>query len=597
MTELVVTNVPDTWVNGSTGRTGTNYSSANQVQLKTGERRGFLYPDLGNIAGRTVLDAYLVGHAKDVDAQTITVAPMTSWKAPGRATWANQPTVGTGVATAISAAADGDVVELPGLAAIIQAFADGTDYYGFRITTNSATVQSFWATDSGQPAWELYVTLSDVADPPTGLRPDGGGDQGSTSPILAWDPVDGQTERRVQVDTPAALADPDEVAPDYDSGMAAGGDPEFDLTGEHTLSGAGPHYWRVQVETEGGMVPTWSDWAVFGYRAMPTFTLDSPTGAFGDITPQILGHMTGETLTWWKLQITGPDRSDVRASSRLQTGDMVWDVPERNKKGKRVLKENETDWLHVQAAGEYDRAVTVGQPGYFDEWYPLTLSDTDTVTPATGLSVYALAEGDPRLVWRVTRTEAATAYKFQVDGQTFARVDAEDVEASGGVYEWIDSGQVSPLRPHTLSVVVLESGEASEPVTVTDWSHIVEGVWLLPEDEEPIVLAGTAVGGFARADSVATYTTLPGDQVDVFYGHPGLADNFVGSVDSSDPDVWGTLDRIEALKAARNRQVRMVWGSHSMLVNLRDVTALAADDILPSNLLHNVRFGFVQVGE
>src|SRR5687768_6276526 len=105
MTDLVVTNIPDAWLN--TDRAGANYGSTNQIQLQASARRGFLLPDLGNILGRTVLDAYLVGHAKEIDAQTLTVYPVLERWSPGRVTWNNQPAVGTGVGTVVSATADG----------------------------------------------------------------------------------------------------------------------------------------------------------------------------------------------------------------------------------------------------------------------------------------------------------------------------------------------------------------------------------------------------------------------------------------------------------------------------------------------------------
>ena len=601
MTELVITNIPDTWINNASGRTGTNYKSSGLTRVQSGEQRTVLLPDLGSISGRTVLDAYLVGHAKSFGAQTLTVTPLSERWTPGRVTWANQPAANSAaaVSAALGAVADGDVVEVPGLAAMVQAVADGTDWFGVRVTTNAVTSQTFYATNSGEPAWELHVTLSDVAEAPTGLRPDGGADQGSLSPILAWEPVDGQTNLRVQVDTPAAGADPDEVAPDYDSTLVAGGDPEFDLTGEHALTGSGPHFWRVKVTTEDASEDgEWSDWAEFGYRVMPEFVLDSPTGPFGDVQPTIIGHMTGETMRWWKLTVTGPSRADVRYRTGLRKGAMEVTLPLRNKEGRRVLKEGRDAWLHVQAGGQFERAVAVGQPGYVNEWYLLQLSDDDTaVDKATNLRVFQYADGDPRLVWQWDRTEAADEYRPRVDGVTVEIVEDEDVEVNAGTYTYVDRGEVAPMRVHELSLKVKDGEDVSGPTRLDDHSHQVKGVWLIPETGQPIQLAGTAVGDFSRADSVATYTTLPGEQVDVFYGHPGITGTFQGFLDSRTPDLWDTIEQVKDLARRRRRQVRMVWGSESMLVNLRNVSVVPADDILPSNLLHNVRFEFTQVDD
>lgn len=597
MTELVITNIPDTWIN-SEHPGEPLYVKANQVQLKTGERRGLLFPDIGNIAGRTVLDAYLVGHAKNIAAQTITVAAPTERWSPGRVTWNNQPSVGTGIPVVVSATADGDEVELTGLDTLFQAVADGTDWWGLRLSTNSSSAQSFWSNDSGQPAWELHIVLSDVADAPTGLRPDGG-DVGDPDTVLAWDPVDDQIGRQVQVDS--TVGGPDDVSPDYDSTMVAGGDPEFDITGLHTLTGAGPHYWRVRVDIEGADEPSaWSDWAEFTVKAMPTGVVDSPTGPFGDVSPTIMAHLVGETLTKWKVIVTGPDKADVRAESNLQTSStVVWTVPEKVK-GRRILVEKDegpAGYARIDLWGDPGRAVAVGQPEHVTIWVPLYLDESDTVDAPTDLQVDQYAAGDSRLVYRWKRTEAADSWLFKCDGKTFARVDAADVTVDGGWYEWIDAGQVSPLRPHTLGVCAIESGSAdsSRAATVTDHSHIVSGFVVIPEGEEPIVLDGTTVGEFGRADAVATYTNLLGAEYDVFYGHPGLRDEFRGSVDRRQPDVWETLDRIETLKTSRNRTARLVWASHSIEANLRHVNAVADGENILASLQHNVRFGFSQV--
>lgn len=189
MTELVITSTGDSWVNS--GKPGQNYGSANRVQVQSGSRYGFVRPHLGSVAGRTVLDAYLVGRSAGTVAQTVTVAPVSSRWAPGQVSWANQPTVNAAaaVSTAIPALSDGGVFTLTGLAAMVQAVADGTDYYGFRLTTSAGSNQRFYSVDSGAPAWELHVELSDAPEQPTGLRPDGGA-VSDASPILAWDFLD-----------------------------------------------------------------------------------------------------------------------------------------------------------------------------------------------------------------------------------------------------------------------------------------------------------------------------------------------------------------------------------------------------------------------
>lgn len=595
MTELTITEVGDTWVNGASGRTGNNYGSTQHVQVKNGERRALLLPKLPNLAGRTIVDAYLVGHSTGTDAQTLTVAPVTQKWQPGRATWGNQPSVnsGTAVAVAVGAAADGEVVTIAGLGPMIQAVADGTDWFGLRVSTSSTTAQKFYATESGAPAWELHLTVSDLTQAPDGLRPNGAAVSGAR-PILAWDAED-QVSFRVQVDTPAAGLDPDDVAPDFDSGVIVGVDQQFDLaTSTHTPAGAGPHYWRAQVTAEGeSETSEWSDWASFTVSAMPTLVIDSPTGPFGDPSPTLAAHLSSGTLSHWKVKITGPDRADVRFRSGLRTGPLLIEVPQRHK-GRRTIVDG--GWIHFEAADDVDRAVAVDDPGVASAWVPIVLADDDSVASPTDLVVAQVGDGDPRLRWAWQRTEAADAWVLAVDGQNFEIITAEDITLAGGVYTWTDSGQVSPLRPHTLTVRALEGSQVSEPASVTH-THTVTGVWLLPDDGSPISLNGTAVSGFANTSRYARYTPLQGAPVDVIYeANPGRMGAFAGTVDSTE-DVWAVLDEIERLRSSRTRFAQLVWGSQSIRVRLVDPDATSADHILPNNLAHDVRFEFVEVDD
>ena len=262
MTDVIVTDFGDTWVNSLSGRRGENYGKDDLVRLKSGERIGLVVPRMASIVGRVVIDANLRMHAGEggVAAQDITIGRAAEKFQPGRVTFADDlhATTGATVTVAVPATAEGGEIVLAGLGPMMQFVADGTPFHGFVMTTSSASSQPFYASDSGKPAFELHLTLSDITDAPSNLRPDGAA-VGTATPVLAWY-ADDQVARRVQVDTPAALADPDDVAPDFDTGMEASTDLEFALAGEHTPAGAGPHYWRVQVEAEGDETePQWSD--------------------------------------------------------------------------------------------------------------------------------------------------------------------------------------------------------------------------------------------------------------------------------------------------------------------------------------------------
>jgi hypothetical protein len=525
---------------------------------------------------------------------------------PGRVTWTNKPAVNGGAAVTevvASALPDGGLVEVD-VTTILQSVAAGTEWFGLRIATGSgAAGQAFYSTDSGSPAWELAITLSDVLDQPVDLRPDGGAIP-TGEPILAWLFADigggsnTQAESQVQVDSPAVSVDPDEVSPDYDSGWVTNVDPQYDLSAVTYTPPASPAqstFWRVRVRDEDGVISEWSDWADFTVDSLPTLVVDSPTGAFGDPAMTLEAHLTGGTVKSWKAFVTGADRSDVRVETGAQTGDIEWAIPDVNADGRRVLTEDEAGWIYLRVVDTVDRAPAVGRPPYVDVWIPADLTEGGASTPPTGLTVTQIAAGHPQSQWEWSRAAADVPWLIQVDGVTVKRLEPEDVEETGGVYTWTDSGEVSPLRPHTLGVRAIDGVDTTAAATQSR-AHKVTGVWLLPAEGDPIQLRGRSVGEFVRTDRVATYAPLKGPEVDVIYDYTGRAGSFSGGIDSRD-DVWNVVDRIEALSTSRRRTARMVWGSQSITVRIADLDVTPDDSMESGNLRHKVRFRFVQVGD
>lgn len=608
MTDLLIENTRDAWVNSQ--RTGTNYGSTNAVHVRAGanERIGLVRPELTSILGRTVEEARFVGRAgAALEAQTLTLTPLAERFTSGGAKFANQPdvTAATPVDETIGALAEGDEVEWI-VTDHLQAVADGTPWHGWRLETDSTSEgQRFRSNDSGELAWELHITLSDAPEIPAGQRPAGGGAVSTSVPVLAWEYVSAdltdQAEARIQVDTPAVGVEPDEVAPDFDSGWLTNTEPTFDLDASaHTPAGDGPHYWRVNVRDTEGNESGWSDWAEYVVEALPVLVVDSPTGAFGDPSPQLLAHLATGTIKAWKAMATGPDRSDVRAETGLTTGAVDWTVPERTEAGKRVFREDEAGWIYLRVWDDVERAVAVGEKAFVDVWIAATWDEDLGLVEPTDLDVTPIAPGDPRREWTWSRAEAADAWLIQVDGVTVARLEPEDVTAVAGDYSWTDNGLVPPLRPHQLRVRAIEAGAASTPATHADPGEEQHSVWLLPEADgiDPVALSGTAVSSFARKDHAATYVTHDGEEIDVVYGTPARTGRFEGQVHSgSVQDVWDSLDALELLRKSRNRMVQLVWGSKSVRARIRDVDATPADEILAGNLLHAVRFGFVEVDD
>lgn len=605
MTDFTPQTFRDAWVNPS--RTGLNAGSWGRLVLQNTGARVFVRPVLPNLSGRTVLSAVLRAHVKGSwAAQTVTLTRVTSRWVEGRVTSANQPTVTTAgqVSVATGALSDGGVVEWD-VTALVQLVADGTEFYGFRIATDAATRQTLYSHEAAQPAWEMEITVSDAPDVPSNLRPDGGAVP-TAAPNVGWDFVDlggestEQAASRVQVDSPAVGVEPDAVAPDFDSGWVVNTDPHYDLAASSYVPPASPPqstFWRVNVRDGDGNESGWSDWAEFTVSAQPSLVVDSPVGTFGDPTPLIQAHLSSGTVKAWKVDVTGPDRSDVRAGSGMQTGVVEWTVPFRGSDGRRVLTEGQTGWAHVRVWDTVDRAVAIGSPTYVETWVQLDLSE-DALTAPTNLSVTQLGDGDPRHAWSWQRTEAAEAWLLQVDGSTVVRLEPEDVTESGGTYSWTDYGILPPLRLHTVSVVAVDNGGKKTPPASLNHQFTVKGVWIVPQDGgTPVQLNGGDVASWVTTDARATYETVTGGQHDVFYGYRARSGVFEGTLDARDEDVWASLRRLEDFRVDRVEVFQLVWGSQTIGVRLRDVDWTSSTAILPNTLEHIVRFGFVSFGD
>jgi hypothetical protein len=605
VTEIVVAQMQDTWANSAA--TNRNYGSTDRVRVRNLERRGFVLPQLAAVRGRTVLSATLTGHlAEDATAQTYTVKGITeSWSA-GTLTWSNQPTAPStnSSTTSPGALVAGDEVTWD-VRALVQNVADGGKWYGLQISTDSATGAAFYSASDGAPAWALTVELSDAPEQPDDLRPDQGA-VGSGAPILAWSFADlggestEQGSLQVQVD-PAANG----TAPAFDSGWVASADPQYDLsTSTFTaLAANASTQWRVRVKDAAGVQSVWSDWASFTYKPKPTLTVSSPTGGvIGDPTPDVIASLSGETLTQWRIRIAaGDDKSDILYNSHLQDGPISWTIPLRNHDGRRIIRDDNNYWLNVQAWGDVDRATAVGDPPYVYEWIQFHANDDVTVAP-TSLTVAPATPGSPRATFSWFRNEAADAWVIFMDDEVFARLDASDVTVSTttpGNYSWTDTGLLPPYEAHKFKVKAIDAGKRSPASGTTTYTSEPAGVWLIRPNGDTVVLDGTAVESFAQLDRRATYKPLNvATDVDIVYGFEGVSGSFSGSIQTaSDQNVHTAKRRLEKIRTAITERPQLIWGTHSMPVQIKNMRVLTDPDFAPNNLKHGVSFDFIQDGD
>lgn len=606
MTTILAAHGTDTHVRST--HPNRNYAGGSTLRLLSGLRRGFVHIPVTDIRGRTVLSATLTGHVKGTfTAQSVTLGAVSeSWSA-SRVTWNRQPGIGATVSTALGSHTDGQTVDLDATL-LLQAVANGTKWHGLRLSTNATGADdSLWASfDAAVPSWTLTVELSDVPEQPSDLRPSDGA-VASGAPILAWSYTDlgGDSSEqggfKVQVD-PAA----DEVTPDFDTGWITSGDPQYDLSsGSFTpLSSHAATQWRVMTKDAAGNQSEWSDWATFSYEPYFTLTMDSPTGGvIGDSTPEILAHITGETLTQWRARVLDAS-GEILWDSGLSDGIISVTVPKRdddansNAHGHRIIKRDDATYtFQVRAWGDIDRADAVGLPAYVEALTDVIFDDDAGVITPDSFTVAAVAVGDPRTVFTWHRTTAPDAVLLIRDGEIVQRLDDDDWDVSAGTYTWTDNGLATPFVAEHWTVRAVESGVRSLASTAVTYTSRILGVWLVPDDMDPISLETKAsIDQFTSVDRRAIYKPLNrGTDVSIVYGFEGAAGTFTGLV-SSRQDQATAVVRLQTLRTQVLARPRLVWGV-SVPVEVRNLKVLPAADSIEAQAAWNVSFDFIQDGD
>jgi hypothetical protein len=605
MSTIIAASGTDTWVRDDLPNR--NQGTGVAIRLQSTHRRGLVHIPVTDIRGRTVLSATLTGVVRaGFVAQTITAKPIAAGWSAGRVTWNNQPaTTGAGVATVLSATADQTAVVL-NVTSLLQSVANGTAWRGVQLTTTAtvADTGNFNAYDSAQPAWTLTVELSDAPEQPTDLRPDVGA-VGSPRPILAWSYTDlgaGSTEQgafRVQVDAAGNF-----TTPAFDTGFVTSGDPQYDLSsGTFTALASGAStQWRVMTRDGDGNVSIWSDPATFSYRPSPVLVMDSPvTGTIGDPTPDVIAHMTGETMTQWRVRVL--DAADnVRWDTGRRDGPLSITVPERNSDGDRVIhRDDATYTFDVRAWGSIARAVAVGLPAYVAVQTNVLFDDDIGVVVPTNFAAAAPALGDPRITFSWDRTTPPVAAVILDNGAVYARLDSDDWTLNAGHYTWTDRGYADPYVQHSYTIraldVVSGNRKRSKPSNTVNYTPVGIDVWLVPDDGSAPIRFETkaSIDSFVMVDRRATFKPLNRNvNVSIVYGQEGVSGTFTGLLSAQQNQV-GAVSRLKAIRSNPYARPRLVWGI-SVPVEVSNVKILPAADYTAAQAVWNVSFDFMQAG-
>lgn len=583
------------------------------VRLQTAARKGVVQIPMSGLRGRTVLSATLTGHVKGTfNSQTLTVKLLSSGIQPDTVTWNTVPGTVSGVSGTLAAAAhtDGETVVIP-ITTLIQQVANGTKAHGFLLTTDQATADrgNFYSFGSGKPAWLLTVELSDAPEKPTNCRPAGGLAVGAARPVLAWSYTDlgadssEQGAFQVQAD-PAANG----ASPAFASGTVTSGDPQLDLTTTSfsALASGASTQWRVRTQDLDGNWSAWSDWHAFAYVPYPTAVMDSPTGGvIGDPTPDILAHLTGETLRQYRVRVTrGSDRTDVLYDSGLRPPDgttVGLQLPWRDPRDKRrIIHHDDSSYqINVRQWGATPRAEAVGLPSYVELWTTVTFSVGANAAPSA-YTVAPLTPGDPRMVHSWYRNDSADVWLIMHGTKIVHRLEPADVDVSAGTYTFTDQGNTQPYVSTAYTVRAIDAGSRSPASNTVNYTSRVEGFWVIPEDVTiaPFLFDGPGVDTFVKKDRRASFQPINvPTNVDYVYGFEGSSGSFEGQFDIDNPttsNIADALDRIDAVRKAVTDRPRLVWGTTSIRAQLSDFYAEPASDMLPENMNHTVRLTFIE---
>lgn len=604
----------------------TNFDGSTLVGVGSGAAGYVYFPLPPDVIGATVASASLTGiAAAGFSAQTVVVKLVTSSWSAAAVTWNNQPSAGSSVSTVLALGHVGDQVIL-GSSALMQAVAAGADWLGFQLTGAGAI--SFNSFDSGLSSWVLTIVTTEAPEQPQSLVPNGTV-VGAGAPVLTCDFTDNgglsndMAAMNVQVNATNVW-----TSPTYDQ-TGTTTVPVFDLsspppgaTAFTAITTGSSRFWRVRVQDADGNWSPWSDGVQFTYRVQPSLTLVNPSSGVVYDPTFVVAATSGANMSAYRVQITdGSDRSSVRYDSgRLAANPgaltaVTVAIPEENGilgiGGTRILVDGSTYQLHIQTWDTFtNRQSTPGSPAYVESWTNFAFADDSGVTAPTTLATTQVTRG-PGVTLTWTRGSAPDGWVILRKGpndstpKVIKRSDGLDVTIpTAGTYQWVDT-HPQPWIPqvYTVKAITSVSGNPhqSQPSPTATITPQGLGVWLYTQDGRHVCLDGNTVDQLTVLDRRTTYKPVNvGYDVDIVTGYEGISGTFTGTYPSDiDPsqDLSDVQAILLAIRANPSQYVRMVYGTFSGRVLLRNVSILPSPLGSSATPLGQVTFGVNQVGD
>lgn len=457
-----------------------NYNNAQKLFLADGSaadtRYAYMYFGMPSGMADTTLTRgllRLVSGAGFGGAVTITVQRLTSKFSANRVNWNNKPTATATnqVSVTKTGAAAGTVWEFD-IKAMLQAVANGTPWYGIRISITGSSAKwlySAQAADQYRP--ELDIQWSDSPDMPENLIPNNGLAVSVAKPTLQWDFIDPSGDQTMQGATLklyGSLANAQaDTAPLLNITVPITV-PQFDLDDPAAaayggLAADGTLWWRV-LNTDGAGLPSaLSDVASFTRKTKGALTITNPAAAVApdpafvtDNTPPFSWTFTGRTQVKYEVILTTPEApgTNLWTSGIITSTDTAVTPPEG-----KITVLGKTYRLIVRIYDDQPRIEVPDDPIYVEQFRDFVYQGDGTVAKVTGLT----KTSDNILGKTILEWDDGTApdeYVIIRDGEAVDTGMAVDLLVAGTHYKYTDD-TASPRKQHTWEVARKVNGKQS----------------------------------------------------------------------------------------------------------------------------------------
>lgn len=547
-------------------------------------------------AGATVTSAVIeirTYGASPAQAQTFALRRVTTSWSESRVTFSTYPSyvAGASASVALPASSPGMTLLSFDVTSAVQAFANGTKNYGFRIdTTGTAGVTRLRGFGADvKPV--LRVTWSDAPKAPVNLRPNGV--ISLAKPTLSFDHMDAAGDTTINAVQFQLDAASDFASPDFDSGTVSTDAAQLDLatTAYAGLADGATVYFRARVQDGAGLWSAWSDDAAMTRDLQTSVTILSPTEAGGitESTPPVLWSSPDQSS--WRLLVIDSAGKTVHDTGYRKGTDTGYTIPSG------VLRDGATYEVRVYVRDSVSTRVSApGDPVYVHDSVTATVTVDPTVNAPTGLSV-SQADASPKVDLTWSRSVLPDEMAVLANGVVVAQAPASEWTTDGTTFSYSYEG-AKPNVPTTYAVRAVVNGKQSPNSATVAFTSRAEGIWLLGESAS-VALMGDDEGTWSMPDNATIYEPHGGRSVTrVVDGMRGWEGQLTGYIFDGFNGAYEEIkNALNELKNDPVTPVRLVAGDANFRALIGDVTWWPTPVQRDGQLHRKVSFNFWQVDD